>query len=207
MKKIPEDDDTIQFRGELLIKSDVQVIQELENTFKIKLKQGGNMLSYKTKNQHIVELNLNTANIELLPNSLIKLTNIENLAIDIDVVENFSDIVPKFPLLKTLSLIFSDSASIPDSIGDLQFINTLYLIGNKLTKLPETVVHLTSVETINIVSNSPSLPKELIFFLNLKRIYFHGKIENILIDGFTVDKETEYIIDYLMGMGVNLYIP
>ena len=199
--------DVIDFRGFKLVKSDAEVIEDIEKTLNVMLKKGVQLGEYLIEGNRITRLNISSLVMKKIPESLKNLTALEELTLDIDEIENFGEIVPYLPSLELLNLCFKDSGSIPPSIGNLTSLRMLYLAGKKLEKLPLSLADMKSLETLGLVIDSPTLIPEILLFPNLLIIYFIGGISKLLYNGFNPDSDTKYILENLVSAGIGLYIP
>ena len=164
---------------------------------------------------------LNYSELEILPESIVNLTNLKVLFINDTMMQTLSDWIGTLSNLTRLDISHNQLTEIPKSIGNLSNLTRLDISRNQLTDIPDRIGNLSNLTHLDISSNRlstlpdwigilrnlttlevnrnnlTSLPISLINLRNLAFFYYY-------------DNPIEYIppqVERLMGRrnGNNLY--
>ena len=165
----------------------VKTLPDIFNSLNKEYKESYEEKKKKTTEQNILkQLNIQCENLEIIPNTICQLTNLDILLIDcnkLDTIQSFkpqSDTNPQNGCLNNLSTLTLKSErliKIPETIDKLTNLQTLNLIGcTSLTALPETIDKLTNLQTLNIIgcTSLTALPETIDKLTNLQTLNLTG---------------------------------
>jgi len=126
-------------------------------------------------------LYITVGEISTLPESLSKLTRLQELVINFQPFKEFPLVITKLKNLKTLQIIYSQIEEIPYEIYKLQYLDSLVLPSNKIKSIPSSIGKLTNLEYIILYNNQiEEIAPELFNLTNLLKIDLsNNKISNI----------------------------
>jgi len=124
------------------------------------------------EHSQVQQLTLDSLRLQSLPESIGKLSNIQNLNVKFcKSLKSLPESIGNLTSLKKLNLGVNQLSSLPDSIGNLTSLIELYLRYNKLTSLPESIGNLNSLERLYIDYNElTSLPERIGNLTSLKKL-------------------------------------
>ncbi len=172
----------IIFHSNLLIRSDVEILLELERFLKKKFSSNSDFSSskmgFKCKNNCVNELWIKKMNIESLPESIGNLNSIEFLYISHNKIKFLPESIGNLESLQALHVSHNKLTHLPDSIGNLKFLRYLNVIINNLNFLPESIGKLVALEELWLSYNKLThLPDSIGNLESLKKMLL---IENPL---------------------------
>jgi internalin A len=117
------------------------------------------------------ELDLMSNQLTSLPEWVGKLTSLQTLDLWGNQLTSLPEWVGKLTSLQTLDLSRNQLANLPESLGNLISLQTLDLVRTQLTSLPEWVGKLTSLQTLQLSDNQlTSLPESLGNLISLQTL-------------------------------------
>jgi len=88
-----------------------------------------------------------------LPESIGNLTNLESLAIQLTEFNNLPESIGNLKKLKSLEIEWNGISNLPESIGKLKNLEYLALSANNLSNLPESIGNLKNLKELNLDFN------------------------------------------------------
>ncbi|KRY57589.1 Leucine-rich repeat protein soc-2 [Trichinella britovi] len=135
----------------------------------------------------LVELNLSTNQLRLLPDDIDKLQNLEILIMSNNYIKRLPSSIGNLKKLRELDLEENELESLPNEIGFLLNLTKLLVQSNKLTSLPRTIGNLVSLKDLRAGENNLTyLPEEIgkkncfrRSFINIGNHSCAGTLENL----------------------------
>ncbi len=119
-------------------------------------------------------LNLSSNRLTILPESLSKLTGLEQLGLDNNRLTTLPECVGKLTSLQQLVLSSNRLTTLPESVGKLTSLQQLGLNKNQLTSMPEWIGDLTALQLLVLSSNRlTTLPESMGKLTTLQGLYLH----------------------------------
>jgi len=123
-------------------------------------------------NGHIVELEINTKNINVLPKEIGELKYLELLFMAGNPIAMLPSEIGDLTSLTNLTLTNNQLISVPKKIGQLSKLEKLILYNNKLTSIPSEIGQLIALKEMNLGMNELTfLPKEIGKLDSLRFLY------------------------------------
>lgn len=142
-------------------------------------------------------INLSNLNINVIPDSISNLKNLECLILSHNFLTGLPDSICEIKPLKYLMINDNSLNSLPERIGNLSNLKRLYLSNNLLVSLPVSVCNLIELEQLALRNNFIEvLPKELV---NIKCLRYLPVSPNPLAD------ESEKVLGLLKENGVLVF--
>jgi hypothetical protein len=137
-------------------------------------------LLHKKVEQHIqkaqrsgkVVLDLCGLGLRTVPESIVQLTNLQELALSNNKFTSLPSSITQLTNLKKLYLSDNQLTNLPDSIAQLTNLQELAICNNQLTSLPDAIAHLTNLQLLALTKNQLTrLPDAIAQLTNLKELY------------------------------------
>ncbi len=131
--------------------------------------------------EKIEHLELHDNQLQNLPESIARFSNLKNLDVSENQFAEFPAIIFQLKNLQTLYIYSNQIASVPPEIHQLANLRDLFLGDNKLQTLPAEIGKLAKLTSLNIVHNDNfgKLPAEMKFLTLLESLDLDPKnIEN-----------------------------
>lgn len=136
-KNFNDDNLTVNFRGEQILKSDAHVIKMLEN----QINEAFEIVDY-------IDENSNFENLIVITNHRVK-----GLRIHKSSINQLPNEVTNLVKLEKLILYNNKIVSLPENIGNLVSLEVLDVEFNQLTQLPHSIYNLHCLERLNLGEN------------------------------------------------------
>ncbi len=168
-------DKIVAFRGAELIKSDVDVLRELESLTGVKFSKSIDYVDFTEFTcalNRVSQLGIYKCNIKTLPKSIGDLKSLEVLKLTGNAIINLPESIGNLKSLRYLSIKHNNLSSLPVSIGDLKSLKSLSIVGNgHLTTIPESIGNLKSLTYLELYNNNlKNLPDSIINLTSLKTL-------------------------------------
>jgi Leucine-rich repeat (LRR) protein len=129
---------------------------------------------------HLIHLELNTCELEIIPEDIGDLVGLKILLLDENSIECLPNSFCNLKNLKKLSLHSNKLICLPEQFGNLQYLKWLSLHFNKLEFLPESFGNLTQLQRLSLHQNKlRTLPNS---FKNLINIHNLSLFRNMLTE-------------------------
>ncbi|XP_028278517.1 leucine-rich repeat-containing protein 18 [Parambassis ranga] len=128
-------------------------------------------------------LTLSNMGLTIFPKCLLELTNVDELDLSRNLIQELPDNIGNFSSLKWLDLHSNKLKSLPESIGNLVGLTHLNFSNNNLTAvgLPPALGHLTNLRSLNLGMNQlDALPPTLRALDNLQELGLFDNLFNKL---------------------------
>ena len=149
------------YDGTLLFKKDYDFLKEMEGFLReiIPHYQDSDEnpipnIYFMQENNHIIDINIEGANLKYLPDTIADLTSLRFLSLSSNLLKTLPKTIGKLEKLEILIVDFNQLESLPDTIGQITSLKELYFNSNRLTKLPDTIANLTSLQHLQLNSNN-----------------------------------------------------
>jgi len=166
----------VDFKGTPILKSDVNVLRELELLINKELVLDDNpvvneLTGFWVENHEITSLSLNSCELNQLPDSISGLKSLKDLSIAFNPITVLPSSIGDLTSLEFLDFLGCQLESLPDSIGNLLSLIHLELGRNKLTTLPDSIGNLTSLKYFFLSHNRiENLPLSMIKLKSLHEL-------------------------------------
>lgn len=119
----------------------------------------------------ISSITLSSTNIEMIPETIGKLTGLQNLFVEGDQLISLPESIGNLTGLQSLGVSSTKLTSLPESIGNLTGLQHLLVRGDQLTSLPESIGNLTELKSLDVSSTKlTSLPESIGNLTGLKSL-------------------------------------
>ncbi|WP_182953273.1 leucine-rich repeat domain-containing protein [Pedobacter gandavensis] len=111
---------------------------------------------------NLVDLDLSSNDIKVLPNAILKLRKLKTLKLDFDSLTNLPNNFSDLKALEHLNLSNNRLRNLPDNFWNLENLKTLNLISNPIDELAESIGRLSSLEVLDLQNGElKSLPSNI----------------------------------------------
>lgn len=120
---------------------------------------------------HLSSLNLSSNELQKLPDSLSKLTNLTSLGMLSNQFSEFPENITNLTKLTSLDLDRNQLSTVPESIGKLVNLSSLDLRSNKFSEFPISITNLSQLRKLYLQSNQlKTIPKNISKLISLSAL-------------------------------------
>ncbi|MFX1445923.1 MAG: hypothetical protein ACFFHV_21110 [Promethearchaeota archaeon] len=176
----------IMFKGIQIPQFEAEVLQELETLTKkefIKLEkiERDTKMGFSVENQNVIGIGLNDCGLSILPESITKLTSLQELWLNYNQLKTFPESISNLKSLTNLRLYRNEFRTLPESIGELSSLQILNLESNHLFALPESIGNLRSLQILLLHNNQlKKLPESIGQLSSLEKLNLYNNKLTIL---------------------------
>ena len=155
-------------------------------------------LIYHYKKGKITRLALSGYKLKQVPREIRKLSSLEHLEMNFNLLETLPDWIGEFECLRELKVFGNQLKALPETFGGLNSLEIFNAFDNNLKQLPDSISDLKSLRVLKLYNNKlTSLPETIGNLVNLRELNLSencllklpnsvGRLENLEV--FSVDE-------------------
>jgi Leucine-rich repeat (LRR) protein len=133
------------------------------------------------RDKKVISIRLPRKHLRYLPASILELSNLNELVLDDNFIEELPNNLNNLSNLEILSLNNNSLSDFPTNIENLKYLKSLFLNNNHIRELPDSIKELISLQEIQLEDNYLTLmPESFTNLINLKSININGNSLNSL---------------------------